>query len=181
MIKTLVLYKSKYGSTKQYAGWIAAELSADLFEASEFKTGSWEEYSTIVYCGGLYASSISGVRIIVKNQEKLGDKKIVVVACGLSHPNDEKAVERVENGLFRKLSQTIQKDVKLFFLRGGITYSKLRFFDNTVLWVMEKTLRKRKPEALGPEDRQMLDVLGDDFSFVDHGSIRPIIEYCKEQ
>ncbi|WP_366936885.1 flavodoxin domain-containing protein [uncultured Clostridium sp.] len=32
MNNTVVVYKSKYGSTKKYAEWIAEELSSDIIE-----------------------------------------------------------------------------------------------------------------------------------------------------
>ena len=179
MSNILVLYKSKYGSTKQYAEWIAADLSADLYEASSFSSGSWEDYSTIVYCGGIYANNINGVKTIIKNQAKLSGKKIIIVACGLSNPNNKELFERIENGLYRKLPQTIKDGVNFFLLRGGVTYSELRFFDDKVLKMLEKMLQSKNPQTLGPEEREMLEVLGKDFSFVDRASIQPIVEYCK--
>ena len=33
--KVAVIYKSKYGATKRYAGWIALKLDADLYELSD--------------------------------------------------------------------------------------------------------------------------------------------------
>lgn len=33
MKKTAVIYKTKYGSTKKYAEWIAQNLSCDIFDA----------------------------------------------------------------------------------------------------------------------------------------------------
>ena len=35
--KVVVIYKTKQGSTKQYAEWIAEEVKADLFARSEVK------------------------------------------------------------------------------------------------------------------------------------------------
>jgi len=34
-MKTIVIYMSKTGFVKKYAEWIAAELSADIFEAAK--------------------------------------------------------------------------------------------------------------------------------------------------
>ena len=175
----LILYKSKRGSTKQYAEWIAADLNADLYELSGFSTRDWEKYLTIIYCGGIYANSINGVRIIAKNQAKLGGKKIIIVACGLSYPHIQESFTRIRNGLFRKLPQAMQENVKLFMVRGSITYSELGFFENMILKLLEKMLRKKNPETLGPEEQQMLSVLGSDFSFVDRASIQPIVDYCR--
>ena len=36
-MKAIVVYSSKYGSTAQYARWIAEELRAPLFEAESVK------------------------------------------------------------------------------------------------------------------------------------------------
>ena len=35
--KVAVIYKSKYGSTKKYSGWIAMRLNADLYEVSDIR------------------------------------------------------------------------------------------------------------------------------------------------
>jgi len=35
--KVAVIYKSKYGSTKGYAEWIARDVDGDLFESSKIR------------------------------------------------------------------------------------------------------------------------------------------------
>ena len=37
MSKVLVIYSSKYGSTKKYADWIKEELNGDFFEVDKIK------------------------------------------------------------------------------------------------------------------------------------------------
>jgi len=178
MSKTLVLYKSKYGSTKQYAEWIAAELKADLCEPPDFKE-DWEKYSKVIYCGGLYANRINGLGFIAKNAANLRRKKIVIVACGLSYPHIELSVARIIDGLARKLPKTIHPNVRMFMVRGSIKYSQLGFFEKIILNMLERTIRKKDPQTLGPEEQEMLSVLGRDFSFVDRSFIQPIIDYCR--
>ena len=179
MSDVLVLYKSKYGSTKQYAEWIAGDLNADLYERSEFITKDWEKYSTVIYCGGLYANRVNGIGIIAGNQAKLRGKKIILVACGLSYPHVAESVTRVRNTLAKKLPQTLHENARLFLVRGGIRYSALNFIENFVLKMLEGTLRKRDPGTLGPEEQEMQNALGKDFSFVDRSFIQPIIDYYK--
>ena len=74
-MKSIVIYKSKYGSTKQYALWIAEELGCEAVDAKQVKADDLLEYDNIVYGGGLYAEVINGVTIITKNIENLKDKK----------------------------------------------------------------------------------------------------------
>ncbi|MCL2374159.1 MAG: flavodoxin domain-containing protein [Treponema sp.] len=179
MSDTLVIYKSKYGSTKQYAEWIAADLNADVYDPSRFSPRDLDRYATVIYCGGLYANSIRGVRFIARNKNRLRGKKIVIVACGLSYPHFEESVARVQRGLESRLPQALHENSRLFMVRGSITYSRLKFFERFILRMLETALRKKNPERLTLEEQEMLGVLGSDFSFVDRASVQPIVEYCK--
>jgi menaquinone-dependent protoporphyrinogen IX oxidase len=58
MAKALVLYFSKYGSTKKYAEWIASELNGDIYNIKKFNQNSLKEYDTIILGSGLYAGKI---------------------------------------------------------------------------------------------------------------------------
>ena len=55
---TVVIYKSKYGSTGKYAQWIAEELGADIFPSSEIKPEDLRKYNVIIYGGSLHASGV---------------------------------------------------------------------------------------------------------------------------
>lgn len=57
---TVVIYRSKYGSAKRYAEWIAQEVKADLFDGSKVSPADLEKYDTIVFGGSLYAVGILG-------------------------------------------------------------------------------------------------------------------------
>ena len=70
-MKTIVIYKTKYGSTKTYAEWIAKELDCKAVCTKEVKIDDLMNYDTIVYGGGLYAEVIAGVNLITKNLKKL--------------------------------------------------------------------------------------------------------------
>ena len=63
----------------------------------------------------------------------------------------------------------------MFHLQGGITYSKLGKFDNFIMMMMEKMIKKM--EVLSPEYKKLADVIGNDFDFSERETIRPIIEY----
>ena len=56
--KIAIIYKSKYGTTKKYAGWIAIKLDADLYEISDITSGDLPDYDTIIFGSSLYAEKI---------------------------------------------------------------------------------------------------------------------------
>ena len=83
-MNAIVIYKSKYGSTKAYAEWIAEALSCDVVEHKAIKPDDLTNYDTIIYGGGLYAEVIAGVTLITKNMEKLQGKKIAIFTTGIT-------------------------------------------------------------------------------------------------
>ena len=83
-MNTIVVYKSKYGSTKLYAEWIKEELSCDIADAKSVNIDDLIKYDNIIYGGGLYAEIIHGVHLLTKNFDKLKDKKIAIFTTGIT-------------------------------------------------------------------------------------------------
>ena len=44
----LILYKTKYGSSEQYAKWIAEEVKADISDVESFDINRLDSYDTII-------------------------------------------------------------------------------------------------------------------------------------
>ncbi len=110
----IILYQSKYGSTKKYAEWLS---SATGFECVETKKANIKEiarYDTIIMGGAIYASGIAGLSFLKKNIGKLSGRKIAVFCCCAS-PYDENA--------FRQVREFNMKDslsaLPLFYTRGA--------------------------------------------------------------
>jgi len=104
MRNTVVIYQSKYGSTKKYAQWLAEELSSDLIEAKKASIEQIKKYDVIILGGGIYATGIAGISFLKKHYEKLKNKKVIVFAVGAS-PYDEKAIRALrEHNLKMELS-----------------------------------------------------------------------------
>ncbi|MDD5944545.1 MAG: flavodoxin domain-containing protein, partial [Clostridia bacterium] len=83
---TAVIYGSKYGSTKQYAEWIAEELEADVFDVKGSSIDVIEKYDTVIFGGGLYAGGITGLDFIAKNIDRLKNSRLIIFTCGIADP-----------------------------------------------------------------------------------------------
>lgn len=59
-MKTLVVYRSHYGSTRRYAQWLAQALDADAAEERQADARLVQNYECVIFGGGLYAGSIAG-------------------------------------------------------------------------------------------------------------------------
>jgi len=169
--KILVVYKSKYGSTRKYAEWIASELNADIFEAQTCNTKLLSQYDVVIYGGGLYAGGIAGVKLVVNNP----CKTLIVVTVGLADPNstDYSAI------INKNFTPELLAKTKFFHLRGGIDYKKLSPV-HKVMMAMMKGMIQRKPESeREADDIEFLNTYNTKVNFEDKRTINPVVDYVK--
>ena len=88
MNKTIVFYKSKFGTSKDYAYWISNTIDCQVFDYSNVTIDKLLQYDTIIFGGDLYTNGINGVSMITRNFKKLKDKKIIIFTAGLSSSNN---------------------------------------------------------------------------------------------
>ena len=173
--KILVAYTSKYGSTKQYAQWIAEALDAALAEGGALKPIDLMGYDVVIYGGGLYAGGIAGVRLVTQPPPKktLKKTKFVVFTVGLADPETTDY-----SGIIQKAFTPEQREkISLFHLRGGVDYSRLGNADKILMHMMKRHTQ-RKPEADRTEDdRIFLETYGGQIDFSDKDTISPLVEF----
>ncbi|MGN0999313.1 MAG: flavodoxin domain-containing protein [Faecousia sp.] len=176
-MKCVVTYGSKYGSTKQYAQWIADALSCDLRDIRDVNSKMLSQYDVIIHGGGLYAGGLSGIGTIVKNYEAISGKEIILFSCGLADPRDAENVAHIEAGVAKALKPEMRQKWKQFHLRGGIDYSRLSLTHKAMMAMLRKTMLQKGYENLRPEDQMMLDTYGKVVDFSDRSTISPLVDY----
>lgn len=179
-MKCIVIYKSAYGNTKKYADSIAKQLSCDLFEKKSVKSNDLNKYDTIIYGGGLYAGGLAGIDFITKNYNEIADKNIIVFTCGIANPYDAENAEHIRKSLYKTLTPSMQKKIKIFHLRGGINYKKLNVIHKAMMAMLNHVLKKKDDSSLSLEDKEMLATYGSMVDFVDLKTIEPIVDYAKQ-
>ena len=175
-MNAIVIYKTKYGSTKTYAEWIAEELSCKAVDAKQVKIDNLKEYDTIIYGGGLYAEVIAGVTLITKNMEQLAGKKLIVYTTGITPLDcrdyyDKMVMEKNFKG------DTATK-IKVFNFLGKMVMSELSLVHRTAL----KTLKKIMSSKENPTEMEKLlvDLCDADGDFSDRNAISELVQYAKE-
>jgi len=179
MPQAIVLYFSKYGSTKKYAGWIAEELKGDICDIKDARPNQLHEYDTIVLGSALYAGRIKGLHLLVDNYEKIKDKKIIVFTCGVA---DYRKAENCDS-IYKRLEEAIPKNIldsiKVFYLRGSIDYKKLSFIYKIMMGMVRNMVLKKGAGNLNEENKEFLETFGKTVDFTDRNSIKGIVDYCK--
>lgn len=169
--KIAVIYNSKYGTTKRYAGWIALKLQADLYEVSDIRNKDLNEYDTIIYGGPLYLGKIKGINFIKKNYEKIKNKNIVIFIVGMMSFNEEYIKAMLENNY----SEEMIKLIKSFYLRGDLNYNELNTIDRVLMKGLKKSILSKDKDKLNEDDKMILKSFAEPMKFCDKKSINDLI------
>ena len=174
-MNTIVIYKSKYGSTKQYAKWISERLNCKMFDAKDVKVNDLLKYDTIIYGGGLYAEVIAGVTLITKNIEKLKDKKIIVYTTGITPINVRDYYDDMV--IKKNFKFDIEGKIKVYNFPWKMIISELSLAHRTALKTLKKIMKsKENPTEM---EKMLIDLCDADGDFSDINLIDELVNYAK--
>ncbi len=176
-MKTIVIYKSKYGSTKTYAKWIAEELLCEAVDASKVKADDLTLYDTIVYGGGLYAEVINGVSLITKNMDKLKNKKIAIYTTGITPIDCRDYYDKLV--IEKNFKDGVSENVKLFNFSGKMVLDELSLVHRTALKTLKKIMQS-KPTPTEME-KLLIELCDADGDFSDRRQISDLITYINNE
>lgn len=176
MVKTAVIYKTKYGSTEKYARWIAEEVGGDLFKSSEITPAQLENYDMIVFGGGLYSVNILGFSLIKNNFQKIKDKKLIVFSVGVS-TDTQKTAASIKN---KNFTEEMQANIHFFYLRGALNYEKMSPKHRFMMRLLKKMIEKQKTDERDEDSKSILETYGQNINFVNKDAISPIVACIKE-
>ena len=170
-MKGIILYTSKYGATKRYADWLAAESGFDCIETKNAKIEYVMQYDVIILGGGIYASGISGLSFLKKNIEKLQGKKIIIFCDGAS-PFDEKAFQQIiDYNLKGPLS-----GLPCFYCRGAWDMDRMNFADRNLCRLLQKVVAKKKTGDHEVWEKALIEAGIKKCDWTDKAYIQPILD-----
>ncbi len=170
----IIIYKSKYGSTKKYAEWLAEATGFDCVELSNFSAKDLGKYDIVVYGGGIYASGIAGISFIKKNYAVLSGKKTIVFCCGAS---------AFDQKWFDSLRELNMKDelakIPLYYCRGGCDLENMKFADRTLCKMLIKSLSKKDPKDMEVWETALVEAGQKKSDWTDRANLEPVIRECQ--
>ena len=175
-MNAIVIYKSKYGSTKAYAQWIADELGCVAYDAGSVKIDDIMKYDTIIYGGGLYAEVIAGVSLITKNIEKLKGKKLIVYTTGITPIDCRDYYDKLV--VEKNFTHGEIEHIKMYNFVGKMVVEELSMVHRTALKALKKLMSsKENPTEM---EKLLVELCDADGDFCDRDSIKELVEYAKE-
>lgn len=174
-MNAIVLYKSKYGSTKQYAEWIGEALSCPVRDVKGMKIDDLAAYDTIVYGGGLYAEVIAGLSFLTKNMDALQNKKIAVFSTGITPLKYREYYDKLV--LEKNFKNGVPENIRVFNFLGKMILSELSLPHRTALKALKKLMSgKENPTEM---EKLLVELCDADGDFSDKASIAPLLDYIQ--
>lgn len=161
MIKAIV-YKSNTGHTMEYAKMLSKKLNIPYFTINEAKN-NLKNKEEIVYLGWVCATKISGLGKVRKKY----DIKCCI-AVGL-YPEDKNYIKNIKDS--NKLEDT------LFYLRGGLDYTKLKGIKKKLLLMVSNEMEKENK----PENKELIEILKNGANFVAEENLEKVLKYINNE
>ena len=162
-MKGLVIYKGKYGATKQYAMWIGQELQLPVASADRFHTNELMKYDYFILGSSVYIGKLEIKDWLKKNFYVLQNKMIFFFQVAAS-PVEQ--IEKRQSYNKASLPPPILKNIQFYYLPGRMIMRNLSVWDRFML----KMGAKLAKDPL--EKKAMLT----DFDHVKKEKVIPIME-----
>ena len=134
-MKGIIIYKSKYGATRQYAKWLQESTGFDLFEVGKEPENLFG-YDTIILGCSVVAGSLTLKNWINTNWRSIQDKTIALMVT--SAAGDIATCEKAVTGSL--FADTLDK-IHPFALPGRYIVEKLDFFDGLLVKIGSKLIK----------------------------------------
>ena len=140
--KILILYRTKYGNTEQYARWIAEDVQADLVKIEDFDTARFDQYNAIIIGSPTYMGKIQTRDFLEKNWNILQTKQVFLFNTGLfpeESPESKKS--------FELIPAHIREHIEYIKLPGMIDMKKLKFTEKLIA----RLVKTNNPEKINKD------------------------------
>ena len=159
----LVIYKGKYGATKQYAMWIGQELQLPVASADRFHIDELPKYDFFILGSSVYIGKLEIKDWLKKNFNVLQNKKIFFFQVAGS-PVEQ--IEKRQSYNKASLPPSILKKTQFYYLPGRMIMRNLSGWDRFMLKMGAKLTKDPV------EKKAMLT----DFDHVKKEKVIPIME-----
>ena len=129
-MKGLVIYKGKYGATKQYAMWIGQELQLSVASADRFPIAELSKYDYFILGSSVYIGKLEIKDWLKKNFDFLRNKKILFFQVSASPPDQ---IEKRESYNKASLPLSILEKIQFYYLPGRMIMRNLSTWDRFML------------------------------------------------
>ena len=171
--RAVVIYQSKYGSTKQYAEWIGGDLPADIvpLEAADEKTLAGREL--IIVGGWIRVGRLTCADFIVRHWDALKGKSVVVFSTSATRPTDP----LVQDFFRESFPSDIAARLHFFPLWGRFT--RVDMADKFLMLAPRTALYVKLLLAPDEKTKSRYQGLAGTLDHVERSALEPLLRFCR--
>lgn len=159
-MKGMIIYKGKYGATRQYAIWLGSALDLPVVPAGTEKPAQLSEADFVILGTSIYIGKLQLKKWISENQALLAGRKLYLFLVA-GTPVEEK--EKLMGYIRSNLPGEVRKRCKYFFFPGKLEFNKLSWKDKLLLkigaWLSKGTKDEIPLADYNRVDRQHINTL----------------------
>lgn len=140
MPQTIIIYKGKYGATRQYADWLGEAIQQPVTPVQNVTKDQLHTADFILLGSSVYIGKLLINEWIIRNAPLLKNKKLLLfVVCGNGSPKEQERIIKhsIPDGLIDWSD--------IFFLPGRLIFSKLSWKDKLLLKI--GAMKAKNPET----------------------------------
>lgn len=146
-MKGIIVYKGKYGATRQYAEWVASELQFPVFTPEYMPPQQLEKCELIIAGGSVYEGRWMMRKWLANHEHALKNKKLILfIVCG-TLPNDGESLDKIAR---ENIPAHLRNIIPVYFLHGRMLLKQLSWTDKAMLRIGASMMRDpvKKKEML---------------------------------
>lgn len=159
-MKGIIIYKGKYGATRQYAGWLGNALDLPVIPAGAETTAQLSDADFVILGSSIYIGKLQLKKWIKENKDFLSSRKVYLFLV-TGTPAEEK--DKLIGYIKTNIPEVVRKKCKYFFFPGKLEFDKLSWSDKLLLKIgawLSKGSKDEIPLAdYNRVDRQYIDSL----------------------
>jgi len=132
-LKSVIIYYSKYGSTKDYAEWLAQATGAELVPLAEAKKLDLSGFDAVVFGCPYYAFRLKIAGLVKSWVPRLAGKKVAFFAVGGEEPTNPDC-RKVYDTAF---PDSVRAAMRFFYFPGRIALGRMSWFDRLIMKLMK--------------------------------------------
>jgi len=145
-MKGLILYKGKYGATREYAGFIGEALKWPIYTPEQLLAPTLAAADVLVIGSSVYAGRLLLHGWLRKHAEQIKNKKVYLfIVCAT--PADKKEV--LEQIAHHNIPASLREQVIVHFLRGRVVI-------NNLSWLHKLMLKLAAKSTKDPDEKQRM-------------------------
>lgn len=173
-MRTIVVYQSVTGFTKQYAEWIGKALNCDILDYKQLQTSVLDQYDTIIFGSRIHAERVDCLDKMKEIMQGKPDKHFVVYATGAM---PMAATELIEKMWIKNLGSGNVEKIPHFYMQSGLRYEEMPLGDRLLLKGFAKFISKKVDKD--SVDKGIGQALDASFDVSSEEYIKPLVEHVK--